>query len=218
MNKRLYLAPGSGFVFEWRGCLGVYDRNFGAVTTTNGVIHLSFVFTNRQEGFRGIEPAFFVVRWGDRRYLIPTNDVVEFCNSVNLGWESRDSVRGFHLLRNGDEKIKVDGFPDLPAGYERYLLKEPILAKIIAVEPHSFRPSVVEWKFKDTPVVLDVGMKQGLLPGMKLLATGERWESLVITKAEENRSHGVITQTEGEPGPEPGWVFSTRAQWRQAPP
>src|SRR5687767_13739491 len=31
VNVRLLLTPQSGFVFQWRGCLGVYDRNHGAV-------------------------------------------------------------------------------------------------------------------------------------------------------------------------------------------
>src|SRR5262245_43325767 len=35
-NVSLALAPRAGFVFEWHGCLGLYDRNFGAVEEVNG--------------------------------------------------------------------------------------------------------------------------------------------------------------------------------------
>src|SRR5690349_21093382 len=34
VNVSLDLAPGAGYVFELHGCLGLYDRNFGAVSQT----------------------------------------------------------------------------------------------------------------------------------------------------------------------------------------
>jgi hypothetical protein len=37
VNVSLILAPKFGYVFEWRGCLGLYDRNYGAVTSTKGL-------------------------------------------------------------------------------------------------------------------------------------------------------------------------------------
>ncbi len=35
VNTFLTIAPKSGFVFEWHGCLGLYDRNYRAVAWTN---------------------------------------------------------------------------------------------------------------------------------------------------------------------------------------
>src|ERR1700730_15103618 len=32
----LSLAPESGFVFEWHGCMGVYDRNYGELRRRQG--------------------------------------------------------------------------------------------------------------------------------------------------------------------------------------
>jgi hypothetical protein len=69
----------------------------------------------------GIRP----ISWGSRRYLIPADDLVDFCNSINGGREPRTGSHGFHLLRRGDEKKKVTLFPKVPDEYKQYLLAKP---------------------------------------------------------------------------------------------
>jgi hypothetical protein len=60
VNVSLILAPKSGYVFEWHGCLGLYDRNYGAVTLKDRRIRLSFTFPNKREGFQGIAEEFIL--------------------------------------------------------------------------------------------------------------------------------------------------------------
>src|SRR5438128_6024543 len=136
VNTSLSIAPKSGFVFEWHGCLGLYDRNYGAVVSTNNRLRLSFTFENQQKGFQGIAPELIPVRWGDRRYLVPADDVVGFCNRVNDGSEPRDGAHGFFLLRKDDEKKQVAGSPKVPKEFEPYLLSEPIVAEIVSVRAY----------------------------------------------------------------------------------
>src|SRR6266581_3002863 len=107
VNTTLSIAPKSGFVFEWHGCLGLYDRNYGAVTWTNGRVRLSFTFENQRKGFQGIAPELVSIAWGPRRYLVPTDDIIGFCNSINDGREPRSGVHGFYLLRKGDEHKEI---------------------------------------------------------------------------------------------------------------
>jgi hypothetical protein len=38
VNVDLSLAPKSGFVFTWHGCLGLYDLNYGGVEEADGRI------------------------------------------------------------------------------------------------------------------------------------------------------------------------------------
>lgn len=83
VNVSLSLSPEAGFTFEWHGCMGLYDRNYGNVTSSEGVIRLHPIFENEQQGLRGIATEFTPVRWGDRRYLVPPNEMIEFCNKVN---------------------------------------------------------------------------------------------------------------------------------------
>ena len=127
------------------------------------------------------------------------------------------NAHGSYLLRCGDEKKKIVGLPKLPDEYEQYLLPKPVEATIIAVGPYSTRPSVVDWKFKDTPVTLDAGTKHGLRVGMELVVTKPRdtVESVRITKVEDNRAEAIMIQAgEEEPGPKVGWRVSTQAPWR----
>jgi len=132
VNTSVAMAPNSGFVFEWHGCLGLYDRNYGAVTWTNGRIRLSFTFENQRNGFQGIAQEFIPISWGSRHYLVPGDEVIGFCNNINQGLEPRAGGRGFYLLRKGDENKEVTGFPKLPDEYRSYLLGKPIEAIISA--------------------------------------------------------------------------------------
>jgi hypothetical protein len=216
VNTSVVIAPKSGYVFEWHGCLGLYDRNYGAVVWTNGRIRLSFTFENQRKAFQGIAPELIPVSWGSRRYLIPADDLVGFCNNVNEGREPRNGSHGLYLLRRGDENKRVTGLPQVPEEYRQYLLAKPIEGTIIAVGPYTTRPSVVDWKFKDTPVTIDAGRKRGLRVGMELVVTEppDTVESVRITNVEETRSEAVMIQAgEEEPGPKVGWRLSTQAPW-----
>ena len=216
VNTSLVLAPAAGYVFEWHGCLGLYDRNYGSVTWTNGRVRLSFTFTNERKGFQGIAPELVPVAWGERHYLIPTGEIVGFCNDINQGGEPRPRVHGFHLLRRGDETKEVSGLPKLPDEYRAYLVNKPIEATIVAVGKSSTRPSVADWKFKDTSVTLDAGAQQGLCVGMELVVWLPRniVEHVRITQVEQDRSEGIVTQMgEEKSGPKKGWRVSTQAPW-----
>ena len=216
VNVSLLLAPGAGYVFEWHGCLGLYDRNYGAVTETNSRIRMSFTFKNERKGFQGIAEEFIPVAWGERRYLIPSDDIVGFCNKVNEGTEPRDALHGFYLLRDGDEKKAASGFPIIPEEYRPYLLAKPITADIISIDSVTARPSVCEWKFRDTTMTLDAGEDKGLRKGMGLqvVKPGNVVESVAITKVEASTSQAVMTQVgEEESGPKKGWQLSTRCRW-----
>ena len=214
-NVSFTVAPHTGYVFEWHGCLGLYGLNYGAVAWTNGSIRLSFTFENKP-GFGGIAPELIPISWKSRHYLVPAEDVVGFCNAVNQGREPRANVHGRYLLRNGDEKKLATGFPEMPDRYRAYLLAEPIEATVIAVGHYTTRPSITTWKFKDTPVTLDAGTNKGLLVGMELIVTKPEntVQSIRLTRVAAEQSEGVMVQAgEEEPGPKVGWRLSTRAPW-----
>jgi hypothetical protein len=216
VNVSLAIAPKSGFVFTWRGRWGLYDRNYGAVTSKKDTIRLTFKFENKRDGFRGLAEELFPVVWGDRRYLIPADDVVGFCNAVNDGSEPRKNARGDYLLRQGDEGKTAKGSPTLPQRFKAYLLPRPIQATITSIGMRTTRMGIRPVTFVDTIVTLKPGRKQGLLPGMDLhlLKPADYVETVRITKVEEEQSEGVMTQVgTDEPRPKVGWTFSTRCRW-----
>ena len=218
VNVSLDLAPKAGFVFEWRGCMGVYDRNYGTVEEKDGIINLNCELENKREGFQGIDTKLVLIKWGERRYLIGTDQIVDFCNAVNSGDEPRMGCHGFFLLHQDDCDKKVKGFPPVPAKYRPYLLKQPIETEIVKVEKSSLRPSCADWNFRNTVVVLNVGKKDGVLPGMEfhVYEPDDKIESATVKKVNEDSCEAVMTQIgEEDPPPKVGWKLSTAYKWAQ---
>jgi len=214
VNVSVWIAPDAGYVFAWHGCLGLYDRNYGAVAESNGVIRLSFTYPNERKGFQGIAEEFFVIAWGERRFLIPTDKMADFCNSVNSGMINSPFGRGWgmHLERMGGEDKEVEGFPDVPGEWKKCLFEEPVTAKITAVGATTRRPSVCDWDFVDVAFTADAGADKGVFKGMEFYC---RAGSARVTEVGETTSQAVFTRigdNDRNPPPEVGWELTTRAK------
>jgi hypothetical protein len=219
VNVSLALAPRSGFVFEWHGCLGLYDRNYGSVSSANNKLALLFTFPNERKGFTGIASELVPIPWGPRHYLIPPQQMAEFCNDVNADYEPRSDSWGMYLLRQGDEEKPVRGGPSIPAQFQPELLKHPIVTEITTVGKPKLAPSHADWKFKKTPVTVKGGADIGLHRRMKLYVTEPQtvFASIEVGTVHEHASEGVMTGISKESAdPEVGWKVSTR--WREASP
>lgn len=212
-NVSFMLAPESGYLFEWHGCLGLYDRNYGEVSDKDGTITLTFTLPNEREGFEGIADAFIPVSWGQRKYLIPTDDIAGFCNDVNAGIEPRKSPFGHYLLRREDETKEATGNPVLPEKYRAYLLPIPIEAIITSVGPPVTRPGTSDMKTVDMEVSVDKGLNAGVLAGMEFHVVHPDGvvEWITVTSVDAQTSQGVMTQFgKDDPVPAVGWRISTR--------
>jgi hypothetical protein len=214
VNVNLTLAPESGFVFTWHGCLGLYDLNYGDVRFEDGLVKLVFKHTNRRGGFHGIAPEFYPVRWGSRHYLIPSDGVIEFCNAVNSGLEPCSFFCTRFLLRRGEQEKNIEGEPSIPAQFLQYLLANPIRAKIISVERSYIKRDreIPDLKFRISEITLDSGKAVGVLPGMEMHTYDPpNSESAEIIEVHEHTSIARIVQVgiEGDK-PKAGWRLSTR--------
>lgn len=135
VNCTLRLDARGRFEFKWQCCVGACDSNTGPFHFRNGVVILSPRKRNVRRGLSGTPTRFLVVNWGPRRYLVPQEDVRDFCNAVNQGSEPRTHVWGQYYLRVGDEKKAAGGDPDLPAKW-----KPLLIAKKDRVKPPRFDP------------------------------------------------------------------------------
>ena len=137
-NISFLAAPESGYVFINSADIGLRAEFYGAVSESNGRINLSVkdrkYFENSMKMYQGVSEELIPVTWGLRRYLIPADKIIDFCNAVNEGDEPRTSVFGNFLLRRGDEKLQVRGLPDIPEEFRNYLQEKPVNAEIIAVK------------------------------------------------------------------------------------
>jgi hypothetical protein len=160
------LAPRSGFAFVDRGCMGVYDRDFGAVIPTErGSLKLDFTYGSGERFYRHFEEEFVPISWGDRHYLIPFDVAIRFCNAINFQDDPHRSMRGFYYLRTGDRDKPFDGLPVLPEGYQAYLLGKTVLAEVVAVQP-TMVETIRGVSVHRTVVTLNVGRTANVVPGM----------------------------------------------------
>jgi len=220
MNISVALAPESGIVYTWRGCLGLYEFDHGTVVET-GKNRLRVQFQNKRAPglFSGTSPELVVVPWGDRRYLIPAEKMMDFVCAVNLGREPRSTAGGWFLLRGDDNTKKVRGKPKLAKKFARFILQRPVEAKITAVE----KPVIEEGASGSTrqvmvKVTIDRGKSHGIFPGMELaLVVEPPLFSLVGGRVVAVRDKTAIvaltvllsTQEEAFE-PRVGWRLSTR--------
>ncbi len=211
VNVSLSLAPKSGFVFTWNGCLGLYDLNYGDVGEADRRIRFVFKYPNVRKGFQGIAPELLPVAWGDRHYLIPADKVVDFANAINAGFEPRNNVHGRFLLRVGDELKPARGEPNIPLEFSEYLLKRPIEAQISSV-----KESRMEDSKRITTAVLNVGTAQGVRQGMELwvYVPSAIYGMARVTSVGSSHSEATIDQYEADGKshlPSLGWKLSTHA-------
>jgi hypothetical protein len=216
LNLSLVIAPKAGYVFEWHGCVGLVDRNYGALSEKDGRLHLVRTFTNNPKVSKGIAPEWVPVAWGSRMYLVPADEMIDFCNAVNEGSEPHVGMPSSFLLRRGDEEKKVTGLPAVPPKYRVYLLKEPISAEIVSIGRSIKRLDEADHEFTYATVTVNVGKDHGLLPGMKLYVTSSDVdvELVEITTVDRVKAEGVIMQAgQHSHRPQVGWKLSTRAPW-----
>ena len=157
VNCSLMVSSQGKFSFQWDGCLGNYDKNKGSARVINGILYITPTKLNPHDGFRGTSTRFYPVPWGSRIYLIPTNEIVEFCSDINQGTEPRNDIHGSYYLRRGDEVKPVVGKPAIPGDWTKYLLEKPVCGRIT-----SLIGKQEAW--------LNKGSTDGLLEGMILTA------------------------------------------------
>lgn len=227
VNASLGLAPRSGFVFRWSGCIGVYDRNYGDVQLApDGSIILSPTFENDRRGLQGVGLELIAVPWGQRRYLVPVDEVARFCNAVNGGSEPRNERFGFFFLHDGDHEKPATGQPSLPEEYQGLLLGAPIVAEIVAVEPARMEEGVAGIRFQRTKATLKFAESGRLASGMTL-QIAEPSDYQCMGKAEvqsvgDDTAEVLITQPVNDRfpplPPAVGWKLTTGSRPPPMPP
>jgi hypothetical protein len=184
--------------------------NYGDVVESDGTVRLLPKLPNERKPFEGIVPEFFPIMWGDRHYLIGTNEVVKFANAVNAGFEPREGSWGMFFLKRDDVSKSATGSPSLPLEYSAYLLKHPIDAEI-----SSIKNSRINKSERLTTVLFNVGTSQGVKKGMEfyLYVPSGLYASATITDVNDTSSGAAISQCcdDKAGAPAVGWKLSTRA-------
>ena len=145
----------------------LYNYNYGSVRLHDGLVNLQFAKSNAYKGgLQGIPPAYYLVHWGSRQYLIPPDQIIEFCNDVDGGLELSNSSRSTrHLLRDDAVGSNLEVQPDVPAKFRPYLRPVPLGCRIVSVEQTSVEDIPhTDYKTRVTRVTL--------------LPSGQRWTEI----------------------------------------
>ncbi len=210
----LTLAPESGFTYINNGCAGVYRLNYGTVMCDGSKITLHPALTADLEFRHQLPTEFYLIPWGQRRYLIQPDEMLAFCNAVNLRREPREFNYGeFFLCTDGESltlKTPAEKHPTVPEAFRHYLMP-PTQVKVLAVGER--RDGLEENDCSQTRLTLDKGEDTGFFVGLKFDALGKEEEagfwSLTVTKVEKTQSEAMLLQRENAGMPEVGWKFGT---------
>ncbi len=149
-------------------CLN-YDRESGDFLIEGNVLKFNILNYRRfdPEGKLKDKPPqnyeLLVIKWSERFYLIPKDSLKEFANAVNMKLEPRRNTMTLHydyfyLRREGIEKA-VKGLPDLPDGWNDFLLKKPVTATVLKINKQN----------GEIFAVINKGSNAGLKVGMQMM-------------------------------------------------
>ena len=67
--------PDGTYNYTWRGCLGLYESAYGRVSLEDEGV--AFFGPAEEGGEGGLSIRFQVVRWGERTYLVPADEIMK---------------------------------------------------------------------------------------------------------------------------------------------
>jgi hypothetical protein len=139
-NIVIQIAPESGIVYTWHGCVGLYDFNHGDVIEEDGVITVDWALdpeagaTRYQQGHKQPYMArrLVFVHWDDARLLLPEHQVAAFCAGVNAG--ARGVAARFGDFPTDDCYQNCAGRPALPPAWSDLVLDWPLDSTLASLE------------------------------------------------------------------------------------
>lgn len=161
-HSQLFIAPRSGFAYFSKGC--IWDEaSSGRVVVSGDVLELPDVDEASVELARELVP----VRVDPARHLLTPRLAVMACNEWNQG---RLWTGGF--THESYESEHVRGPLRVPAKYQKYVLDEPIVGRVVRAWVERV-PTGDGETFAQTRIGLDVGTDRRALEGMSFLVSRE---------------------------------------------
>lgn len=122
----------TGFFFGQSNCLGWVDLAYGTIASLEGS-HLRLAIQARRtvsevQPHPGLQFRFgddlYLVPWGDRRYVVPAEQLPEFCALATTG--GGDAIRYADIPFRGPcygfpGSEAPEGLPDVPEAFRKYL-------------------------------------------------------------------------------------------------
>lgn len=205
-NCTLEISPDGRFLYRKCDCERVVDQAVGTVELQDGRVVLK-PNQPRENWPEGTSSVLMPVAWGQRLYLVPSDDMNGFSNQVNRGIEpvSRGSM-GSYYLREGDWDRPATGKPNLPDEWKKRLLDQPVTGVVAGKDP------LDRW-------IIDLGKDHGVYDGMELSAWAPNLRRFVTIRVVETGTHTSAVQTVAAPPNAAilGWTVYSRVVPPPAP-
>lgn len=194
-NHELSISAFGRFSDRRDDCLQ-HDQVTGIVDDTDERLRLTPLFANRTSG---VPLEYLMIRWDQRRYLVPPEEILDFCAAVREGCEPRNLNFSHYLLMKGDEKSEPDSTePRLPHGFERYLRMKELDVGIKSISKAAESPIIDGQRAEpfeyEYDVTLDAGSFDGVLPRMRFRKhEPHSGPELVIRETSTHESKGFLS-------------------------
>ena len=210
-GTQLSWTPVAGFVVRWSTCAHGWREkvNYGHALFQNGSLKLAPELIGNSGNVYPLAIDYIPVLWGEQHYLIPADQLINFCYAAKNAGNSPE-INAFFIKKVDNEKQRK-GLPNVPPEYRKYLHSRPLTTAISAVKPKS-KPWIQRF-------TLDVGRAEGAVSGMKFYTLYPKniYMLLEVTEVGEHTSEAyVITSgfknnSEKEVKPQVGWKLTSRA-------
>lgn len=236
-GRRLILTDSQG-LWDFSGSMGIGPVSVAKIASFDGQSVTLETKVDRSTSrwfrvngaFQWSDSELILIRWGDWRYLVANEELVDFCNDVNAG----EPLDEFHLTRNpaGREGIaesagrpRADYPPQLPPPFDRYLLSEPLELSVVSAHSRAvpvrrnIARFVLEAMFarKLSTQIYDLELNRDpgepVFVGMRLYAP-DRLGMMHITRVDEQRCDACYVELSppvSNVAPRSGDRFSTLA-------
>lgn len=163
------IRRGGGFAYTFDTDVGNFERAEGKIEIVDERVWFAPNADAKLEPNSRLVGWWVLIRWGARRYLVEEREMMSFVNDVNQAIEPRKTILGSYLLKRDDWGRPATGLPEIPAEWRKYLLRQPIAATVTNVT--------------DGTGEINVGRRNGLLPGLELLSYSRDfgWVGLTVT-------------------------------------
>ena len=197
MNVLIKIAPRSGLTYTWHGCMGLYDANHGDIVESGpGWVKVKLAIDPAQTPYGFVSPRVFLVRWGERQYLVPESQMLELVNNYNEGGFPRSEMYGIPLKFEGNPQRTPEppGRPELPPEYARLVIDKPLRLRFVKVTALPERAVTGMVRALECLLELEGGQDQGVFRGMEVwYRNGRSSGKIVIEKMDATSSEGRLT-------------------------
>lgn len=154
--------------------------NFGSAKFDNGLVILDSEQSYRGEHSLFVKREFTPVKWGHRRWLVPTDEMERFAYAVISGsWEDY----GAYYVRRDEYDKEPQGYPEIPKQFRYIFDRKPLKVKLL-----SARKKPENW-YSD--VTIDAGKNRGVIVGMSFWLIGVKNTNVKISVVEVNENTAV---------------------------